>query len=155
MSTHPKEDTQLVILGGLPGSGKTHYAKGLEEEGWIFYDDSQQRAAGDSPRFHASRQYEELVSRLRAGRWCIVADIRVVHDKYREDAAATLRQDLGNLLFELHLFENKPRQCAENVRKAQDGRRVESRLHAIALWSKHYSAPRNAVLHRVWRPPRG
>jgi hypothetical protein len=32
---------------------------------------------------------------------------------------------------------------------------MESRFKAIAFWSKHFSAPRDAVLHPVWRPPSG
>lgn len=151
----PREGTQLVFLGGLPGSGKTRYAKPLEQQGWILYDDFQCRAEGDSPRFRASRHYTELVSLLRSGQRCIVSDIRVIHNEYRRDAEAALHQDVGSVPTELHLFENDPEQCAQNVRTADDDRRVEPRLDAIEFWSKHYSAPRDAVLHSVWRPPSG
>jgi len=153
VSLLPREGTQLVFLGGLPGSGKTYYAKQLEQQGWVFYDDYQSRAAGDSPRFHDSRHYAELVFNLRSGQRCIVSDIRVVHDEYRRGAEAALRKDLRNVPTELHLFMNDPEQCAENIRKAGDDRRMKPRLEAIEFWSKHYSAPRGAVLHAVWRPP--
>jgi predicted kinase len=33
VSVLPREGTQLVFLRGLPGSGKTHYAKPLEQQG--------------------------------------------------------------------------------------------------------------------------
>lgn len=155
MSARPKEGSQLVLLGGLPGSGKTTYAKRLEKEGWVFYDDFQARAAGDSPDFRSSRHYAELRAHIGVGHQCIVSDIRVIHQEYRIGAAAALRQDVGSVPTELHLFENNPDQCAENVRNAEDGRRVEPRLQAIAFWSKHYSAPNHAVLHRVWRPATG
>lgn len=151
ISIFPGESTQLVFLGGLPGSGKTTYGNSLEEKGWIFYDDFQARAVEDSPQFRASRYYAELVSQLRAGRRCVVSDIRVIHEEYRRDAAAALRQDVGEVLTELHLFENSPEQCADNVRKAKGGRRMEPRLQAIAFWSEYYSAPSHAILHRVWR----
>jgi hypothetical protein len=154
-SALPREGTQLVFLGGLPGSGKTHYANQLEQQGWVFYDDFQRCADGNSPRFRDSRHYAELVSHLQGGQRCIVSDIRVIHDEYRRDAEATLRQDVGNVPTELRLFKNDPKQCAENVRNAGDGRRVKPRLEAIEFWSKHYSAPRDAILHSVWRPPIG
>lgn len=148
----PREGTQLVLLGGLPGSGKTHFAKRLEQQGWLFYDDFQRRAKQDSPRFRDSRHYAELVRNLRLGRRCVVSDIRVIHDDYRRDAEAALRQDIGNLSTELHLFENDPAQCAQNVQTSGDDRRVKPRLDAIDFWSKLYSAPRHAVLHGIWRP---
>ena len=150
-SALPREGTQLVFLGGLPGSGKTHYAKQLEQQSWVFYDDFQCRAVGDSAQFRDSQHYAELVSYLLGGQRCIVSDIRVIHAEYRRGAEAALRQDVGKLTTELHLFENDPRQCAENVRAAGDGRRVEPRLEAIEFWSQHYSRPREAVLHSVWR----
>lgn len=153
VSTLPREDTQLVFLGGLPGSGKTYYARKLESEGWIFHDDFQSCAPGDSRNFRDSRHYSDLVSDLRGGQRCIVADIRVIHDEYRRGAEAALRKDVGNVPTELHLFENDPERCAENVRKAGDDRRMKPRLDNIEFWSMHYSAPSDAVLHPVWRPP--
>lgn len=153
MDFAPQESTQLILLGGLPGSGKTHYARQLEERGWVFWDDFQNRAAGDSPRFRASRHYKDLLSHLRSRRQCILSDIRVIHDEYRRSAAEALRTDIGNLASELHIFVNDPEQCARNVCNAKDGRRVEPRLEAIEFWSRHYSSPPGAVIHPVWRPP--
>lgn len=149
----PREGTQLVLLGGLPGSGKTYSARYLEQQGWVFYDDFQCRAEGDSALFRASRHHAELVFHLRRRQRCIVSDIRIIYEEYRRDAEAVLRYDVGNVPTELHLFENAPKQCAQNVKNANDGRRVEARLEAIKFWSKRYSAPRDAVMHSVWRPP--
>lgn len=149
----PSEGIQLVLLGGLPGSGKTFYAKQLEKLGWVIFDDFQSRAAGDSPQFRASRFYKDLLLQLRNGQRCIVADIRVVHDEYRQDLVRTLGQELGDLATEVHLFENDPGQCAKNVRNAEDSRDAAPRLEAIEFWSGLYSIPLGATIHRVWRPP--
>ena len=139
----------------MPGSGKTTYANLLKQEGWALYDDFQARAARDSADFRSSRYYAALLDHIRAGRRCIVSDIRVIYEKYRIGALAALRQDVGDVPTELHLFENNPDRCAENVRDANDGRGAKPRLQAIAFWSKYYSAPNHAVLHQVWRPATG
>jgi hypothetical protein len=152
MDFQPQADTQLILLGGLPGSGKTSYARQLEELGWVFYDDFQNRAAGDSPLFPDSRHYQELLSHLRSGRRVILSDIRVIHEEYRRSAAAALQSSIGSVPTELHLFTNDPQQCAQNVRNANDGRRLQPRLDAIQHWTNHYSAPPGAVIHPVWRP---
>lgn len=149
----PKEDTQLVLLGGLPGSGKTHFARRLEQQGWLFFDDFQGGAVNDSPHFRDSKYYAALLTALRKGRQCLVSDIRVIHDEYRRGAELVLRYDLGNLRTELHLFENDFYQCARNVRNAGDDRREKPRLDAIDFWTRLYSAPPHAVVHPVWRPP--
>lgn len=151
-SVLPREETQLVFLGGLPGSGKTCYAKYLERQGWVVYDDFQHHADGNSPRFRASRHYAELLFHLQGRQRCIVADIRVIHDEYRRDAEGAILEDIGNVPTEVHLFANDPIQCAENVRNARDGRHVTPRLESINSWTNRFSVPRGAVVHPVWRP---
>lgn len=94
----PRDETQLIIMGGLPGSGKTHFANTLERSGWIFYDDFQQRTPCNSILFRNSRRYPDLLSDLRQGRRCIVSDIRIIFHEYRDDAETSIRQDLGQIL---------------------------------------------------------
>lgn len=142
----------VILLGGLPGSGKTHYARQLAREGWRLFDDFQNRAKNDSAAFADSRHFDELVEALRNGELCVVADIRVIHAPYREDAQRTLRQQLGAIRFEFHLFANDPVQCAQNVRNDTSDRRMESRLEAIGFWSAHHSVPPGAKVLSVWRP---
>lgn len=148
----PGDATHLLWLGGLPGSGKTHAARRLQALGWVLYDDFQDKAVGDSAHFQDSRHYADLVLDLRSGRRCVVSDLRVIHKAYRKGAAAALVRDAVQVACELHLFDNNPAQCARNVRQAGDAVREALRLQEIRHWTRHFSAPREAVLHPVWQP---
>lgn len=44
----PGDATHLVLVGGLPGAGKTHAAERLQSLGWTLYDDFQNHAVDDS-----------------------------------------------------------------------------------------------------------
>lgn len=150
----PSDATQLVLVGGLPGAGKTHAAERLQALGWTLYDDFQSEALGDSVHFKDSRHYADLVLNLRAGHRCVVSDIRMVHKTYRKGVAAALLRDAVQVRSELHLFENDPAQCVHNVRSAAGNAPLEVlRLKAIRQWSRYFSVPPEAVLHPVWRPP--
>ena len=149
----PGDATHLVLVGGLPGAGKTHAAERLQALGWTLYDDFQNKAVGDSAHFKDSRHYADLVLSLRAGRRCVVSDLRMVHKPYRKGAAAALLRDAVRITSELHLFENDPTQCIRNVRSAGDALRETLRLKEIKHWTRYFSAPPEAVLHPVWRPP--
>ncbi len=152
---HPGDTTHLVLVGGLPGAGKTHAAERLRALGWTLYDDFQGNALGDSVHFRDSRHYADLVLNLQAGHRCVVSDIRVVHKAYRKGAAAALLRDAVRVRSEIHLFENDPAQCAQNVRNAVGDALLETlRLRAISHWSRYFSVPPDAVLHPVWRPGR-
>ena len=104
----------------------------------------------DSAHFKDSRLYADLVLNLRAARRCVVSDLRMVHKK---GAAEALRRDAVQVASELHLFENDPAQCAQNVRSAGYALRETLRLKEIKHWTRYFSAPPQAVLHPVWQPP--
>ena len=149
----PGDATHLVLVGGLPGAGKTHAAERLQALGWTLYDDFQNQAVDDSGHFKDSRLYADLVLNLRAGCRCVVSDLRMVHKNYRKGAAEALLRDAVQVASELHLFENDPAQCAQNVRSAGYALRETLRLKEIKHWTRYFSAPPQAVLHPVWRPP--
>ncbi len=41
----------VLLLGGLPGSGKSPYSEEFENRGWLRFDDFQRNAPGDSDLF--------------------------------------------------------------------------------------------------------
>jgi len=141
----------LILLGGLPGSGKSCHLRDLKEQGWKVFDDFQAKASNDSDQFEHSRRFEELIFDLEAGQMCVVADIRVVHAPYRASATAALSRRLGAVQLEIQLFENDPGRCADNV-LLDSCRDPAARLREIRHWTNHYSKPPGARVLPVWRP---
>ena len=144
------EAYQLILLGGLPGSGKSFYVEALVGRGWKKFDDFQSKARNDSTDFRDSRLFQDLVAALKAGERCVVADIRVAHQPYRESALRALRGDIGTINCQFQIFENQPALCSRNVERDLD-RRLKDRLREISHWSHQHSVPFDAVLLWVWR----
>lgn len=140
---------QLILLGGLPGSGKSFYLDALVARGWREFDDFQSKAVGDSADFRDARQFDDLVAALNAGDRCVVADIRVIHQPYRESALSALNGTVLPTALQFQVYENQPARCSRNAQRNPD-RRLECRLSAIAHWTNHHSVPSGAVLLRVW-----
>jgi hypothetical protein len=144
------EAHQLILLGGLPGSGKSFYISALVERGWREFDDFQTNAPSNSVDFRDSRQFPALVAALGQGDRCVVGDIRLIHQPYRESAQLALGSAIGPISSQFQVYENQPALCSRNVERDLD-RRLEDRLKAISHWTHHHSVPSDAVLLRVWR----
>jgi len=82
---------KIILIAGLPGSGKTTYIEKLRQEGWSIFDDFKANAYNDSSVFWHSRNYEALISAIREGRKCLVADIDFCNTKSRNEAELILR----------------------------------------------------------------
>jgi len=136
---------RLILLGGLPGSGKTTHMDQLAKDGWVLYDDFQANAYDNSPRFPKARRYAELIQDLRRGHKCVVADIRFVCADYRTEAQRVLQEDVGELSLEWRLFANDPLQCTQNIQFAVGSRQAAPRLVALKEFSRKYSLPSGVV----------
>ena len=49
---------EIILIAGLPGSGKTTYMEARQREGWSIFDDFKANAFNDSSVFWHSRNYE-------------------------------------------------------------------------------------------------
>jgi len=148
-----KDSAYLILVGGLPGSGKSKYLERLEAEGWKVFDDFQKRAINNLATFRMSRHYSELVQALREGRPSVVADVRLVTAEYRNDAERTLHADLSDLVIDLRLFELDEAQCAANIKNSPDPRDAPNRLRILGEFAPQHSMPQGAARLPVWRPP--
>lgn len=143
----------LILLGGLPGSGKSEYLKRLKADGWNVFDDFQKRAINNLALFRMSRHYSELVQALRERHPSVVADVRLVTAEYRADAERTLSADLPGLAIELRVFELDQAQCVENIKNSPEPRDAPNRLRILKEFAPQHSLPQGAVCLPVWRPP--
>jgi hypothetical protein len=144
-SLHTEVVPRIILLGGLPGSGKTPHIDQLSQDGWELYDDFQANAYDNSPRFPKARRYAELIQSLRRGQRCVVSDIRFVCADYRADAQQVLQKAVGELALDWRLFAKDPLQCAKNIQSVAGQRPAEPRLAALEEFSRKYSLPQGVV----------
>src|ERR1022692_3693558 len=84
----------ILLVAGLPGSGKTTYLRELEGSGWLCFDDFKNLAGGNSRQFRKSPQFATLLARVREGVRCVVADIDFCRTESRAEAADVLRAEV-------------------------------------------------------------
>lgn len=116
--------TKVTLLVGLPGSGKTHLGNELAKVGARFID--------DVSRFDKLPPIE--------GEHVVIADAFLCNPAIKKKA----EERLSNAGFELEwiYFENNPAACRENVKRRNDGRKVNE---LITQLSKLYEVGRGEV----------
>lgn len=143
---------KLIIISGLPGSGKTHYLDNLIASGVIdedrCYDDFHAGAYNDSPTVESSRWFIPLVSNLRAGNDCIVSDIEFCLKSRRDNLIEAIRSRVPSTKLEIRCFENKPGICRTRV-LARGGESTREEIGNIARLSRDYDIPKDAVVLKV------
>ncbi len=137
---------KLIILVGLPGSGKSHYLGRLIEGKVVtsdecVYDDYHAEAIGNSPEPENSRHYSALVDKLNSGNDCVAADIAFCDDEKLTKFKTLIYKKVKDLEIETVYFENKPETCKRNVGKDKS-RSVDSRIKDIDRFTKIYKPPK-------------
>jgi hypothetical protein len=111
------------VLVGLPGSGKTHKGKILQETfKGIFLDDVSTR--------------QSVIDALHTDKDIIIADPHLVTSSARSNLLKLLENEKS---VEFYFFENDPETCIHNVLNRKDGRVVSVRT--IREFSKKYEIP--------------
>jgi hypothetical protein len=141
---------EIILIAGLPGSGKTEYMRARQQEGWSIIDDFKANAFNDSFLFWHSRNYETLIMALREGHKYLVADIDFCKTNSRHEAEATLRTQIPDLTLSWLFFENDFHACQANIRR-RASRSIEDNLRALHHYSDFYQIPNGAPVIPVWR----
>lgn len=109
--------TEIILIVGLPGSGKSHYIKGLtEQDNFSVFDDFYSKA--EESKIESSVYYDDLIEILDKGGKCIISDI-VFCQKNRLDEIKKFINENCKVEFDLkiHFFKNDPENCRKNIIK--------------------------------------
>jgi len=130
-------------LAGLPGCGKTTYTYELACSGWKVFDDFKAGAIDNSPEFHKSRHFTALLSCLRDGFRCGVADIDFCRTESRAEAERVLRVEVPGVAIAWRFFSHDERTCQANI-KHRNRDSLEADLRELRKYSSMYSIPKGA-----------
>jgi len=142
--------SEVLLVAGLPGCGKTTLRGELERQGYSVLDDYKACADDNSPRFWKSRHYDRLLQLLRQGTDCAVADIDFCHADARAEAERTLREQVPSVRVEWRFFANDPDACEANSRH-RNREHLDRDLLKMRDYSAVYSIPPGAVTLAVVR----
>jgi hypothetical protein len=142
---------KLIVVIGLPGSGKSHYLKELRDKGvldWIC-EDFHADAYRNSEHVVDSRHLAPLVENLQHGLVCGVADIAFCNPVRLQEFLDEIRARVPGAEIEFHCFKNDKARCAENVdHRARESAGSEKGL--IEKFSPGYTIPEGAKILDVY-----
>ena len=144
---------KLIVVVGLPGSGKSHYVREQRSScTGVCAEDYMANSQDDSSRFTDSRYYSDLVRDLREGKDCVIADIEYCDTWRRVEVEEVISRDVPGVAIEWHYFENNPSQCEANVNRRGRGT-AEEETRKIHRLSRKYQIPPGAKVLSVWATP--
>jgi hypothetical protein len=143
---------EVVLLAGLPGSGKTTFLCRMCRDGWLIFDDFKAFAIEDCSKFRSSRKLNALLVAIQDGVRCAVADIDFCDTDAREEAEGILRAEIPGLDVRWEFFANDRPACQANIR-TRNRPCLGRELDCLEKYSYSYTIPEGAVVHPVWRKP--
>ena len=127
---------KIFLLVGMPGCGKTYLGNQLSKElDAVFIDDVNLNNGIQQVKNAVAGHVSPLV----------VADVFLCREKERE-AAKKILEDRGYDI-EWIFFENDPEKCLKNVRRRDDGRKVEGLIRQL---TKEYTIPEGAEVRQIY-----
>jgi hypothetical protein len=143
-------ESEVVLLVGLPGSGKTTYLSQMLQDGWLIFDDFKALAINDCSKFRSSQGFPKLIRALRDGRRCVVADINFCKTESREEAERDLLAEVPSVSISRRFFENDPFACEANLIN-RNRQSLQNELRDLQAYSPFYYIPEGSVVLPVWR----
>jgi len=126
---------KIILLIGLPGSGKSTYGKSL---GYPFLDDLMQNGG-----FNVLREIE----REHEIKTLVISDSGLIWPGARKAFESMVNEILPVTEYEYVAWHNDPLGCYENIQRRNDGRVIS--LPALLQMSKTYVPPSGLILRPV------
>lgn len=140
----------VILLAGLPGSGKTTHLCQMRRDGWLVFDDYKAKALDDCSAFRKSRKFSALISALRDGLSCAVADIDFCRTESRQGAESVLLAEVPGVRVGWRFFENDPSACEANIRSRKSPR-LQIDLEKLHEYYGFYCIPEGADVLPIGR----
>jgi tRNA uridine 5-carbamoylmethylation protein Kti12 len=142
---------KLIVIAGLPGSGKSHRIRAVKDKfAGICVEDFHANAINHSPKFEHSRHYTDLISSLSNSKDCLIADIAYCESDRRLEVERTVRREIPNVVIEWEFFENAPVKCEDNCRR-RNRSSLPREIELIRDLSQKYLIPEGALVLSVFQ----
>ena len=131
--------TEVILLAGLPGCGKTTRLCQMCRDGWLVFDDFKADAFDDSSDFRKSRKFSALIVALRDGLRCVLADIDFCRMESRR-SERVLRSEAPGVKLSWYFFANNCVACERNVIR-RNRESLQADLEELRKYSTFYFIP--------------
>lgn len=131
--------TKIVLICGLPGSGKTTLAHQLASE-------HSNSLVIDDPSINGIQE----INNIEDYDYVFIPDPAFCKTNTRIAAIQLLTNMYRNVSIKSVFFENNPEQCIKNSQKRikqEPKKRVESYIQYLTLW---YNIPSNSIVYEVF-----
>ncbi|MGV8162404.1 MAG: GNAT family N-acetyltransferase [Candidatus Nanoarchaeia archaeon] len=139
---------KIIIIIGLPGSGKSVYiGTNKEFQGAVICDDYHKSSYKHSHKFEDSIYFNDLKEGLKQGKNIVISDIAFCKTERLNQIITQMRELLKtsgiDASIECRYFENNPQACEENVLQRNRKDRIKQEIDFIRDASKEYHVPQN------------
>ena len=149
--------SKVIILIGLPGSGKSMYLNNNQEKFKKFFicDDYHKSSYKKSRYFEDSLFYNDMQKALKKKKDILLTDIAYCKTeklKNTEEGIKRIAKELNlKIKIDYLYFENDPEACKQNILRRNRTDRISRELEYVDETSKQYAIPKDVKVLSVFR----
>lgn len=147
--------SDLILLYGLPGAGKSTRIRRLSDAGYRVFDDFMANAIDDKPVFLYCRKLGDIITTIRSQKACLMADIRLCDPEFRHEVISEIRALAPGVKYSWHCFDctssESVQRCRRNVqhRERLSGRLEPGTFARIEKFASVFTIEHDAVVREV------